>query len=332
METIQEEDDKEVKMYERESMQAKQNINIDKKIDNQNKRESLPKVNNNENNEKDEYRESKVSQGINRYTQVNESLFNAVESYQEEMQKELNIDEDENNKQENDNNNINNEKSNENNNITTPKPKREKIKEYKVIVLGDYGVGKTSLIYRYLNNKFKKELEEGSIKSEKNLKVIQIDENIRIKINIWDTAGQEKSGKIFKKYYIDAYGALIVFDLTNKESFNNLKNWINELKTNSPSDIVFCFAANKSDLDTERKISYEEIKNVLKDNLYYEVSSKNGNNVSLAFEQLAYNIIEKEIEEKDNPDKVLRGLEGRKTKDLNDVYNEKDLKPKKVCC
>lgn len=331
METIVEEDDKELKMYERESMQTKQNISEEKKIDNQNKIESLQKADNNEN---DEYRESKVSQGINRYTQVNESLFNAVETFQEEIEKDLNNNE-ENNNQGNDNNentNINNEPDDGNKNIITPIPKREKLKEYKVIVLGDFGVGKSSLIYRYLNNKFKKDLEEGSIKSENNLKIIQIDENIRIKMNIWDTAGQEKTGKIFKKYYIDTYGALIVFDLTNKESFDNLKKWINELKTNSPKDIVYCFAANKSDLTNERKITYEEIKEFLQDNLYYEVSSKNGINVSLAFEQLAYNIVEKQNEEKNNPDKVLRGLEGRNTKDLRTFYDETDLKHKKGCC
>ena len=189
------------------------------------------------------------------------------------------------------------------------KTKKIKIKEYKIILLGDFGVGKSSL---------------------NNIKMIQMDENLKIKLNIWDTAGQERNGNIFKQYYIDTFGALIVFDLTNKNSFNNLKKWINELKENSPKDIVYCFVGNKSDLVDERIVVYEEIKDFVQDDLYYEVSSKNGNNVSLSFEQLVYKIIEKQNEEEDNPDKVVRGLEGRKTTDLKGFEN--DMKKKKKCC
>ena len=340
METIKEEDDTEIKMYERESMQINVNLKLDEINKNQNERESNDNNNNNENNE---YRESKTFQ--DRYTALNDSIFNAIDNYQEEEQKDLNNNNEVNNNQENDNNeNINNQdgninineiedKDNNQNNIKIiPKTKTEKLQEYKINVLGDFGVGKSSLIYRYLNNKFKKDIEENNIKPENNIKIIQIDDNTKIKLNIWDTAGQEKSGKIIKQYYRDSYGALIVFDLTNKQSFDNIKKWIKELKENSPKDIVYCYGGNKSDLIEERTVSYEEIKEFLQDNLYYEISSKTGNNVSLAFEQLAYNIIEKQNEEKGNPDKVIRGTEGRKTMDLKDGYNEDDLKVKKGCC
>ena len=342
METIKEEDDTELKMYERESMQIKENLKLDEIYGNQNERESNDKNNNNENTE---YRESKTFQETNRYTALNDSIFNVIENYQEDDQKDLINNNEENNNQENDNiENINNQEGNNNineiedidknqNNIEIiPTTKKVKLQEYKIVVLGDFGVGKSSLIYRYLNNKFKKNIEEHDIKPENNIQIIQIDENTKIKLNIWDTAGQEKSGKIIKQYYRDCYGALIVFDLTNKQSFENLKNWIKELKENSPKDIVYCFGGNKSDLIDERNVNYEEIKEFLQDDLYYEISSKTGNNISLAFEQLAYNIIEKQNEEKGNPDKVIRGTEGRKTMDLKDAYNEKDLKVKKNCC
>ena len=85
------------------------------------------------------------------------------------------------------------------------------------------------------------------------------------------------------------------------------------------------FLGNKSDLVNDREIPYEEIKEYTNDNLYYEVSAKTGNNISLAFESLAYNIQEKQIEEENNPDKVIRGIEGRKTTDLKE-YNEKHTK------
>ena len=204
------------------------------------------------------------------------------------------------------------------------------MQEYKIIVLGDFGVGKSSLIYRYLKNSFKKDILD-TINPENNIKILQLDDNKKVKLNIWDTAGQEKDGLLFKKYYIDVYGALLIFDLTNKNSFDNLKKWIKILKENCPKDIVYCFIGNKSDLNEERKVPYEEAKDFANDNLYYEASSKNGNNVSLAFEQLTYGIIEKQNEEKDNPDKIIRGQEGRRTTDLRD-YNENDLKTKKKCC
>ena len=325
METIIEEE-------ERESIQNNENIKAEENIENKKKVDNLPNTINNE-------IESRTSnfQAINRFTQFNESLSNVVETYQKENENDLIANEEDNNIEninlENntngENNNINANTIKENNNIMRI-PTRA-LTEYKIIMLGDFGVGKSSLIYRYLNNKFEKDIQENSPKSENNIKVIQIDENLRIKLNIWDTAGMEKEGKIFKKYYVDSYGVLFVFDLTNRKSFDNLKIWINDSKTNCPKDIVHCFVGNKSDLTNERVITYEEIKDFLQDNLFYEVSSKNGNNVSLAFEQLAYNIIEKQNEEKDNPDKVLRGKEGRKTTDLNN-FNEVDFKQKKGCC
>ena len=360
METITEEDDKEVKMYERESIMMRQNLKLNLDED-KNIRES--KESNNDYNPNESFKESKTFQVMNRFTQLNDSLFNAVEEYQEENEKESNNNNEEdnnnnnndninNNNDKNDNNEINinadenninennddkddennDEKNDENQIIITKKPKRENLKEYKIIVLGDFGVGKSSLIYRYLNNKFKKDIPEESPNPENNMKIIQIDENTKVKLNIWDTAGQEKCGKIIRKYYIDIYGALVVFDLTNKESFEHLNNWLNDLKENAPKDVINCFVGNKSDLVEERKISYEEIKEFLQDNLYYEVSTKNGNNVSLAFEQLAYNIFEKQIEEENNPDKVVRGSEGRKTTNLKPFNNENELNKKKACC
>ena len=345
METIVEEDDKELKMYERESIQMKQNLKLDEIIDNENQR-----ISNDNKNEQEAFKESKTYQEPMRFTKLNDSLLNIIEEYQEENEKELNNNNEEennNNREENniynkdelhnininedDNDHNENKNDNDNDNILIEqKTQKIEIKEYKIIILGDFGVGKSSLIYRYLKNKFKSNIEEESKNLENNTKIIQMDENLKIKLNIWDIAGQERNGTIFKQYYIDIFGALIVFDLTNKISFNNAKKWIEELKENSPKDIVYCFVGNKSDLVDDRMVSYEEIKDFVKDDLYYEVSSKNGNNVSLAFEQLVYKIIEKQNEEEDNPDKVIRGSEGRKTTDLKGFEN--DMKKKKKCC
>ena len=148
-----------------------------------------------------------------------------------------------------------------------------------------------------------------------------------------DTTEEEKLGKFTKNYYKDAYGALLVFDLTNQQSFQKLKTWMEEINTNAPRDIVLCIVGNKSDLRADRKVKFEDAKDFAKDNLYYEVSCKSGTNVSLAFEQLADGIIEKQKEEENNPNKVIRGKEGRKTADLNEINKElKNLDKGNKCC
>jgi small GTP-binding protein len=325
METIVEEDEKDVKMYERESIQSKQNI---KKDNNDNDNDDIKrKISVGSSHSNNSFR----SQESNRFTKLNDTVLNAVETFQVEEQKDLienmNIEDNiygQNSKEENNINEINNDEGNE---IKITQTLKDKLEEYKIIILGDFGVGKSSLIFRFLNNRFKKETDD-SPKAENNRKIIQIDSNIRIIVNIWDTSDQEKGGKLQKIYYKDIYGALLVFDLTNKDSFDSLRKWLNELKDNSPEDIVYCFAGNKSDLKEERAIEYETIKDFVNENLYYEVSSKTGNNVSLAFEQLAYNIVMKQAEEEGNPDKVIRGIEGRQTQDLR----MSTVKPKKKCC
>ena len=313
METIVEEDEKDVKMYERESIQSKQNI---KKDNNDNDNDDIKrKISVGSSHSNNSFR----SQESNRFTKLNDTVLNAVETFQVEEQKDLvenmSIEENiygEKNKEENNINGINNV---EDNDIKITQTTKEKLKEYKIIILGDFGVGKSSLIFTFLNNKFKRETDD-SPKAENNRKIIQIDSNIRIIVNIWDTDDQEKVGKLQKIYYKDIYGALLVFDLTNKESFDNLSEWLNELKDNSPKDIVYCFVGNKADIKEERAIEYETILDFVNENLYYEVSSKTGNNVSLAFEQLAYNIVMKQAEEEGNPDKVLRRIKEKQTQDL----------------
>ena len=179
-------------------------------------------------------------------------------------------------------------------------------------MLGEVGVGKTSLIDRYVSNKFNN-FTQATIGPDIRKKKVEIDQNLTADLLINDTTNEEKLGKFTKNYYLDAHGALLVYDLTNEKSFKKLKYWMDEL-----------------DLTADRSVKYEDAKDFAEDNLYYEVSAKTGNNVSLAFEQLTIGIIEKQREEENNPDKVLRGKEGRKTTDLNDI--NKELMSKKKCC
>ena len=218
------------------------------------------------------------------------------------------------------------------NNKSTLKKKNKNIKKLKIILLGELGVGKSTLINRYINNKFEI-LRQSLSDPEYKIKNFEIDDNTIAELSIHDTIHEEKLGKITKNYYKDAHGAIIVFDLTNDESFEKVKNWLNEINSNAPKDIIICLLGNKSDLTMDRKVDYEIAKKIAKDDLYYEVSAKTGNNVSLCFEQLTYVIIKKQNEEEKNPDKEIRGIEGRKSTRLSDIesMNKYSLRKKKCC-
>ena len=339
MEVIVEENDNEIKMYERESNNILYNDELPIK-------------------KEEENQDNVSSEGHNRFTELNDSLSNIIEVSQAAKDNEENniIIKEENNRKTNKNNTNNegiiekNENENEDesdiniikekndnqntNTIMNQMPKDDNIRQYKIIILGDFGVGKTSFIDKYFNGMLNKKGKRETYKFEDEIykKRIQIDENITVEIHLWDTAGQEKSGNLIKKYYIDSYGVFIVFDLTNKKSFKNLPKWINNIKDYCPKDIVCCFIGNKSDLTKERKVAFEVAKDFVKDDLYYEVSSKTGTNVSLAFEQLAYNIVEKQLGEEKNPEKVLRGNMGRDTTSLSNYDYHKEGRSKKGCC
>jgi small GTP-binding protein len=184
----------------------------------------------------------------------------------------------------------------------------------KVILLGDSGVGKTSIIGRYIDSSFKDDYK-ATIQVESRIKIINEDDKTSIKLNIWDTAGQEKFRAITRQFYRDCQGAFIVFDLSRKNSFNEVRNWIDELKTHGNNETVMMILGNKSDLTNEREVFDEDIKNEFQNKYkYFEVSAKNGNNVSLAFDEL------KKL--------MMQNLNKTNKNSLNENYNTKGNKKK----
>ena len=116
----------------------------------------------------------------------------------------------------------------------------------KVVLLGEAGVGKTSIISRYVNNTFSDVLMSTTGASFA-VKKLEIDDH-KIKFQIWDTAGQERFRSLAKIFYQNAAVAVLVYDITRRDSFQKLKDfWVKELKENAPSDIILAIAANKSD-------------------------------------------------------------------------------------
>ena len=129
--------------------------------------------------------------------------------------------------------------------------------QYKILVLGESSVGKTSLLVRYTEDKFENTVQTIGV-DVKNKYVIY--ENKKIQLELWDTAGQERFKGIAQNYFRAANGVILVFDITNKESFNKLKFWINEGKTNIGQDTELIIAENKIDLEESRTVTKEAIK------------------------------------------------------------------------
>ncbi|EAY14610.1 small GTP-binding protein, putative [Trichomonas vaginalis G3] len=155
----------------------------------------------------------------------------------------------------------------------------------KILVIGESAVGKSALLLRYIDNVFTQTFMTTIGVDFKN-KVIDIDGN-KVKLQIWDTAGQEKFRAITKAYYRGAHGILVVFDISNVESFHRTSAWLDSIK-NENCDIEVLLIGNKADL--ERAVSKEEAEGLAEkyDIPYFETSAKEDKGVTEAFEKLAY--------------------------------------------
>ncbi|KAK8865357.1 Ras- protein Rab-8B [Tritrichomonas musculus] len=160
----------------------------------------------------------------------------------------------------------------------------------KIILIGDSGVGKTSLIKSYLGYEFNKSLPN-TIGCEYNSKTINID-GFTIELCIWDTAGQETFRSIVASYFRNVHGVLLVFDLTKKNSFDSIPNWIKTFHEKSNFETDFVLIGNKSDLESS-EINQSDIQNLANSHHceYFETSALNGSNVEAAFSFLAKQII-----------------------------------------
>jgi Ras-related protein Rab-1A len=150
--------------------------------------------------------------------------------------------------------------------------------------LGDAGVGKSSIILRYTKNEFNSQMVS-SIGVDFKTKDIIVN-NKKVKLQLWDTAGHERFRTITTSYYRGAHGIATVFDLTNRESFEHVEKWLEEINKYAKENVMRFLIGNKSDLVNERQVSYEEVRALAnKLNIYYvETSAKNNINVSDFFQ------------------------------------------------
>ena len=155
--------------------------------------------------------------------------------------------------------------------------------QFKYIIIGDAAVGKSCLMLNFIDKRFRSE-HDLTIGVEFGSKIIDI-KGTKIKLQIWDTAGSESFKSITRSYYRSAAGALLVYDITHRDSFNHLSEWLNEARFNGNPAMAITLVGNKLDLDDQRIISVEEGKRYAKDNGldFLETSALTGHNVNEAF-------------------------------------------------
>ena len=195
---------------------------------------------------------------------------------------------------------------------------------FKIILIGDANVGKTNILSRYISDTFL-ETSKSTVGVELATKVEQYN-NKKIKIQIWDTAGQERYRSITSAYYKGAKGALIVYDITRKNTFDNIDKWISDLKLNGDKNICILIVGNKSDLNEQREVDEElgKKKAEMFKTAFMETSALNGENISKAFEEVIeqiYQLNKNAFEENAKKD-IDRGVNLNENKDDN----------KKKCC
>lgn len=158
----------------------------------------------------------------------------------------------------------------------------------KVMLLGDSGVGKTCFLIQFKDGAFLSGTFLATVGIDFRNKVVTVD-GVRVKLQIWDTAGQERFRSVTHAYYRDAQALLLLYDITNQSSFDNIRAWLTEIHEYAQRDVVIMLLGNKADVSSERVIRSEDGEMLAKEYgvPFMETSAKTGMNVELAFLAIA---------------------------------------------
>ena len=187
---------------------------------------------------------------------------------------------------------------------------------YKVLLLGDTTVGKTCFLMKYTDKTFQ-DIHMATIGLDYRLKSMKLKSGKNIKLQIWDTAGQDRFRAITKNYYKGSHGIILIYDVTNLQTFENVKNWVSQIREEAANNVVIYIAANKIDMEAERKVSQKEGESLAQELgfPFMETSAKSGININETFEDLVERI-----------DKVYGNIPQKPNK--NKLYKAK----KRTCC
>ncbi|KAI3870795.1 hypothetical protein MKX03_006779 [Papaver bracteatum] len=201
---------------------------------------------------------------------------------------------------------------------------------FKVVLIGDSGVGKSNLLSRFTRNEFCLE-SKSTIGVEFATRTLQV-EGKTIKAQVWDTAGQERYRAITSAYYRGALGAILVYDTTKPTTFENVTRWLKELREHADSNIVIMLIGNKTDLKHLRAVATEDAQSFAeKEGLsFIETSALEAINVEKAFQNILGEVYRK-ISKKSisSKDSTATSIKEGKTIDVSDTS---DVVPRKTCC
>jgi len=162
-----------------------------------------------------------------------------------------------------------------------------KICQFKLVLLGESAVGKSSLVLRFVKGQFH-EYQESTIGAAFLTQTVCLDDTT-VKFEIWDTAGQERYHSLAPMYYRGAQAAIVVYDITKADTFGRAKEWVKELQRQASPNIVIALAGNKADLAAQRQVDFEEASGYAEENslLFLETSAKTAMNVNDIFLAIA---------------------------------------------
>ena len=185
---------------------------------------------------------------------------------------------------------------------------------YKVLLLGDTTVGKTCFLMKYTDKTFQ-DIHMATIGLDYRLKTMKLKSGKSIKLQIWDTAGQDRFRAITKNYYKGSHGIILIYDVTNLQTFENVKTWVNQIREEASPNVIIYIAGNKIDMEAERKVAKEDGEKMAEELgfPFMETSAKSGININETFEDLVERI-----------DKVYGNVQQKPTK----IYKAKGRK----CC
>lgn len=194
-----------------------------------------------------------------------------------------------------------------------------KIRTEKIVMLGAASTGKTSIVNRFAHDRFS-QTSESTIGAAFVSKILKTGDR-EVKLEIWDTGGSEKYRSLAPMYYRDTHAAIIVFDLTSSTTLDDAKIWLDELRERGPPRVVVACAANKADLEGQRQIDAEKVREFAEKNeiqFVEETSALSGQNVDVLFRNVAKHVLQfMEPEEIDGGGVAISGT---------------PEKPKKECC
>ena len=162
---------------------------------------------------------------------------------------------------------------------------------YKILLLGDTTVGKTCFLMKYTDKTFQ-EIHMATIGLDYRLKSMKLKNGKDIKIQMWDTAGQDRFKAITKNYYKGSHGILLLYDITNIQTFESVKQWVTQIREEATQNVIVYLVGNKSDMEEEREVQKEKGEQLAEELgfPFTESSAKNGINVNETFEDLAERI------------------------------------------